>query len=223
MRLIRWLAALLLAIAAAIALGAIPVPVGSRAAADGQDSVRIYVFSNGFHSDIVLPHRDGETLSRLDLAATDFPVDVRRVRHWAVGWGSRTAYTSLRRVVDLTPGIVVRALAFDRSVMHVQPFGEITGGEGAYAFDISPADYDRLIAGIRRSFTDDTQPIADITQGFGDRFYHAKGRFSAIKGCNVWTGRRLREAGVGVGMWTVFAQSLEFGLARTAVAHSEIR
>jgi uncharacterized protein (TIGR02117 family) len=223
MRLIRWLAALLLAIAAAVALGAIPVPVGSRIVADGQDLVRIYVFSNGFHSDIVLPDRDGETLSRLGLTAADFPVDARSVRYWAVGWGSRTAYTSLRRVVDLTPGIVARALAFDTSVMHVQPFGEITGGEGAYAFDMAPADYDRLIAGIRRSFTDDTQPIVGITQGFGDRFYHARGRFSAVRGCNVWTGRRLREAGVGVGLWTVFAQSLEFGLARTAAVHSEIR
>ena len=202
-------------------LGAIPVPVGARAAADGQDLVRIYVFSNGFHSDIVLPDRDGETLSRMGLAETDFPVDVQSVRYWAFGWGSRTAYTSLRRVSDLTPGIIARALAFDVTVMHVQPFGEITGGEGAYALDIAPADYDRLISGIRRSFGKETVPIAGITQGFGDRFYHAEGRFSPARGCNVWTGRRLREAGVGVGLWTVFAQSLEFGLDRLAVAQSE--
>jgi len=223
MRFIRWLAALLLAIAAAIALGAIPVSVGARAVAGGQDAIRIYVFSNGFHSDIVLPDGGGETLSRLGLSATDFPVDAQSVRYWAVGWGSRTAYTSLRRVADLTPGIIARALAFDESVMHVQPLGDITGGEGAYALDLASGDYDRLIAAIRRSFADNTQPIVGITQGFGDRFYHAKGRFSAIRGCNVWTGRRLREAGVGVGLWTVFAQSLEFGLSGIAVAHSEIR
>lgn len=220
---VRWLAALLLAVATAIMLGAIPAPVGPRADTDEQDAVRIHVFSNGFHSDLVLPDRDGETLARLGLAAGDFPVDPGLVRHWAIGWGSRTAYTSLRRVSDLTPGIVARALAFDTTVMHVQPVGEIAGGQGVYALDLFVADFDRLVADIRHSFASDMRPIAGITHGFGDRFYRARGRFSPIMGCNVWTGRRLRGAGVGVGLWTPFAQSLEFGLDRVAVGHSGMR
>jgi uncharacterized protein (TIGR02117 family) len=215
-RIIRWLAVLLLAIGVAIVGGAIPVPTGASQAAAATGTVRIYVLSNGFHSDIAIPYNDGRALARFGIDPSDFPVAPNGVRYWAIGWGSQTAYTSLLDISDLTAGIIVRALAFDVSVMHIQPLGEIAGGEGVYAIDLSRDQYSRLFAGIRRSFGGAIRPIADITQGFGDRFYRADGRFSAINGCNVWTGRRLREAGVGVGVWPVFAQSLEFGLARVA-------
>lgn len=181
------------------------------------------MLSNGFHSDIALPDEDGETLSRFGIDANDFPVEQGAVRYWAFGWGSRTAYTSLRKVSDLTPGIISKALAFDESVMHVQPLGDITGGEGVYALDLKPAQYNELVSGIRRSFGTEIRPIPLITQGFADRFYRSTGRFSPLKACNVWTGRRLREAGIGVGVWTVFAQSLEFGLGTVAVDQSAIR
>lgn len=224
-RIARWLAAALLAVCAAILLGAVPIPVpGGAAEAEARGgTLRVYVLSNGFHSDIALPDEGGETLRRLGVDGADFPVPPGAARYWAFGWGSRTAYTSLRKVTDLTPGIMARALAFDESVMHIQPLGEITGGRGVYALDLTLRQYDDLIAGIRRSFGSEIRPIAGITQGFGDRFYRAAGRFSAIRGCNVWTGLRLREAGIGVGLWPVFAQSLEFGLARVAVPQASNR
>ena len=208
----------MLAAACIVLLGAVPVPTGGGSAKAREKSpIRIYVLSNGFHSDIAIPDAGGDALLRLRLSAADFPVDAGAVQFWSIGWGSRTAYTSLREVRDLTPAIIVRALALDETVMHVQPLGAIAPQKGVYAYDLAPSDYERLIEGIGRSFKRDRRPVAGITQGFGDRFYSGNGRFSPLKGCNVWTGQRLREAGVGVGLWTAFAQTLEFGLARTAL------
>ncbi|WP_421851286.1 TIGR02117 family protein [Oricola sp.] len=218
MRALKWLAAAAIALVMAFLLGAVPLPsplIGARAEPSAEP-VRIYVLSNGFHSDIALPDRDGETLLRFGIDPADYPVDHDAVRYWAFGWGSKTAYTSLLEITDLTPGIAIRSLAFDVSVMHVLPLGEIGPREGIYAIDVSPAQYDRLVSGIRRSFGAEIRPIPDISQGYGDRYYEGEGRFSPLKGCNVWTGRRLRDAGIGVGMWTVFAQSLEFGLGRVS-------
>ena len=216
----RWLAGLVLAGALCVLLGAVPAPVLSmgRATADTDgETVRIYVLSNGFHSDIAIPNDDDGSLARLGVSPSDFPVAADAVRYWAIGWGSETAYTSLMAVSDLTPSIIARALAFDRTVMHIQPLGDIAPQDGVYAYDLPAADYAALLAAIRRSFGATVRPIPDVTQGFGDRFYRGQGRFSPLMGCNVWTGRRLREAGIGVGLWTVLAQTLEFGLARTAL------
>jgi uncharacterized protein (TIGR02117 family) len=205
-------------VAAVVVLGAIPLPtfVAKAASAPSTGSVRIFVLSNGFHSDIAVPALQGETFVRLGLDADDYPVDIGAVRYWAIGWGSRTAYTSLRKVSDLTIGIVLQAFAFDTTVVHVQPLGEISIQEGVYAFDLAPDDFETLLRNLRNSFGANVDVIPEITQGFGDRFYLGAGRFSPVSACNVWTGRRLREIGIGVGLWTPFAQSLEFGLSRTS-------
>jgi uncharacterized protein (TIGR02117 family) len=222
----RWIAGILIAGVLAVVIGAVPVPVGiagqGASASEDSETVRIYVLSNGFHSDIAIPNMPGLSLDKLGVSRSDFPVPADAVRYWAIGWGSKTAYTSLLAVSDLTPSIVMRALAFDRSVMHIQPLGEIAPQPGVYAYDLAKPDYARMMSQIRRSFGDEIRPIADVTQGFGDRFYEGAGRFSPIRGCNVWTGRRLRDAGIGVGLWTLFAQSLEFGLSRTSVAHQAV-
>ncbi len=209
-----------------LTLGAVPLPVrGQAVAADaGADTHTIYVISNGFHSAIALPADvmtpahggDGVPVPLIEafgIDETDFPVDRTAVRYWQIGWGSQTAYTSLRAVRDLTLGISARALAFDATVVHVQPLGMLRPGRGVVPVAVSQTQLDGLVAAMVPSLAS-TQPIAGVTQGFGDRFYPGRGRFSPIATCNSWTGWRLRQAGIGVGLWTPIAQTLGFGLAR---------
>ncbi|TCD14572.1 DUF2459 domain-containing protein [Oricola cellulosilytica] len=212
------LVAVLALFVAVVIAGAIPVPAASSSVdgRPGGEVVRIYVLSNGFHSDIALPADGGETLGSLGLNGSDYPVEIERVRYWAFGWGSRTAYTSLRELSDLSIGIALRALAFDETVMHVLPLKDLEVGPGVYAYDLTGDAYAALLERIREAFGENAQIIPDITQGFGDRFYLGSGRFSPWRACNVWTGEQLRATGIGVGLWTPFAQSLEFGLERTA-------
>lgn len=191
-----------------------PSPFGSAltATAVGPGTVRIAVISNGFHSDIALP-ADGATLEALGLDASHYPVERGRVSWWAVGWGSREAYTSLVAVADLTPGLVARAVAFDETVMHVLPTGPLPAGEGVWFLDLPAERYDALVADMAGWFAH-AEPEPGVSQGFGDRFYEARGRFTAWYGCNAWVGARLRAAGVPVGAWTPAAQSLAYGLDR---------
>lgn len=207
------LLALPAALALALVLGALPLPTGTATAA-GPGTVRIAVISNGFHSDIALP-ADGTTLEALGLDAAHYPVERGRVSWWAVGWGSREAYTSLVAVADLTPRLVARAVAFDETVMHVAPTGPLPAGEGVWFLDLPAERYDALVADMAEWFAR-TEPVPGVTQGFGDRFYEARGRFTAWYGCNAWVGARLRAAGVPVGAWTPAAQSLAYGLDRLA-------
>lgn len=199
---------------AALFLGAMPFSAGGWGHEASGKTIRIYVLSNGFHSDIALPRLEGATMQMLALNEGDYPVDTDDVRYWAVGWGSKTAFTSLLAVSDLTIGIAAKALAFDEAVIHVTPLGELTAGPRVFGFDLSSAEYDKLISILSQWFV--SRAPQDVTQGFGDRFYTAKGKFSPWMTCNSWTGRRLRQIGIGVGSWTPLSRSLEFGLQRVA-------
>ena len=43
-------------------------------------------------------------------------------------------------------------------------------------------------------------------------FYEGDGSFSMFFNCNDWTGRALRAAGVRMGLWTPFEQSMMWRL-----------
>lgn len=199
---------------AALFLGAIPFSRGEAKPAAGDRTIRIFVLSNGFHSDIAVPRQNGATMQDLQLDETDFPVDIEKVRYWALGWGSQTAYTSLLEISDLTLGMAVKSVAFDAAAMHVTPLGELNAGPRIFAFDLSPLQFDNLIANMSQWFASSIPQEA--THGYGDRFYDAKGKFAPWMTCNTWTGRVLREIGINVGLWTPIPQSLEFGLQRVA-------
>ena len=208
------LGGVLLLSVAALGLGAIPFPASGWGLPDAARTERIYVLSNGFHSDIALSKAAAEL--GLPINPEHFPVNEADIEWYAVGWGSRTAFLSLRAVSDLTPSIVARALALDETVIHVTPLGPLEARDGVFAIDLTPTEMQMLLADIARSFRSG-EPIDGITQGFGDRFYQSYGRFSPINTCNSWTGRRLRNIGRPVGLWTPIAWSLEWGLQRVAV------
>lgn len=185
----------------------------SDVSADGGGSVAIYVATNGFHTDLILPARSagrdwGDVLRRSPITRERL-ADTRWV---AFGWGSRTAYTRLGKVTDLTPAIALKALAFDVSVVHVAPFAAIREGDEVRRIELTGSGYRRLAAFIDASFAgkgaEGPVPLPGVTHGYGDAFFRGSGRFSFLRGCNVWVGEALRRGGYRTGLWTPFAQSL---------------
>lgn len=189
-----------------------------RAQAAAAATRTVFVLSNGFHTDIALPLTGGEAPRGLPIAASDLVRGLSGVRYVAIGWGSEAAYTSLVSITDLSAGTIFRALAFDRSVVHVLPYYAEPFGEGVYRLELSEDQYRRLTDFIATTFLAGPDGAAEIipgvSQGFGDVFYRGRPRFSAFYGCNAWTGEALRRAGAEVGIWTPFAQSIEWALSR---------
>ncbi len=207
-------AAMLLAYVVAAAVGAlVQTADASGGAGSAGESVRIYVATNGFHTDIVAPVVNPAKDWRDLLAASPFTRNRIAGARWiAFGWGSEVAYTRLGKLTDLTPAIMVKALAFDRSVVHVVPLGEIRSAPGVRLVQISGPGYRRLVKAIEESFALDAAKrpmlLDGVTHGYGDSFFRGQGRFSLFRGCNVWAGDALRTAGIRAGVWTPFAQSL---------------
>ena len=208
-RIATWLgrgaAAIALAIlayaAAGLVGGSIPTNRGWRAPERG---VRIYVEDNGVHTGIVVP-MSAAGVEWSNLVRPEHFRDPRYAGYgWrSFGWGDRDFYLNTPTWWDVSPRLVLRsAIGSDTTVIHVDAIPEPRVGPGVRSIVLRPEEYRRLAAFIRASFAEQ----AGHRFGYGayDAFYTARGRYSAIRTCNSWTGEALRAAGVRIGAWTPF-------------------
>lgn len=209
-RALGWLGTLLVAYAAAgLAGGAVPVNAGWRQAGEG---VRIYVADNGIHTDIILPVA-AEGIDWRTLVRADALRDPRYAghSHVAFGWGDRAFYVGTPTWRDLSLRTVLyAAIGSEDTVLHVTHLPEPTIEPGVRSLVLRPEEYRRLAAFLRGSFQTGPDGRAGSVLGYGrsDAFYAARGRYSALRTCNAWTGEALRHAGVRMGAWTPFTATV---------------
>lgn len=176
--------------------GLIPANANWRPPRNG---IRIFVEDNGIHTGIVLPADDWN-----DIVRPEHFRDPRYARHrWrSFGFGDRGFYVSTPTWWDLRPATVLRAaIGSDDTVLHVDAVPEPREGPRVRAITVSRQEHARLIAFIRAGFAGGAPQFG---YGDDDAFYPAKGRYSAVRTCNAWTGEALRQAGVRMGAWTPF-------------------
>jgi len=176
----------------------------------------IYVYSNGFHTDIILPISHGYVRKNLAPILNDFPASLKPIEYIAIGWGSKAAYTSMVDITDLPAKTIFKAIMGDETVFHITPIRRQIDliSNHTYAFEVSEAGLKRLVNFIAKDIYLDPSGQAvllhGISQGYGDVYFKAKGTYWPLVTCNVWTGRALRQAGLQIGVWTPFAQSITF-------------
>jgi len=208
----RWLtrasaglaAAILLYAAAGLSGGLIP---SGGTPADAAGDVTVWVESNGVHTGIVVP----KVAAGIDWRPLVPARDLRDPRYGAhaylsFGWGERDFYLNTPSWWDVRPRTVLAAaLGSDRTLMHVDHLARPAPDSGARPIRLTTAQYRRLAGFIRNSFAGGVGTGGALPGYFGwDAFYPARGRYSAVRTCNSWTGEALRAAGVRVGWWTPF-------------------
>ena len=187
--LLRWTAFALLVpvglyLFAALILARVPV---NSDWTEPETGITIFVQSNGAHTGIVLPAGPG--------------------RWRAYGWGDRDFYLNTPRWQDIRPGTAISALVGSGdTLIHVDDLGPFIPDENWRPVRLRPHEYARLRRFIAATLAPGGRPVAGYTPA--DRFYPARGRYSALTTCNVWTGRALRTAGVRTGLWTPFADDV---------------
>jgi uncharacterized protein (TIGR02117 family) len=202
-------------VAALLVLGAV-VPRPLSRVEQGVPARRILVVANPIHTDIAVPV-DAALIARLPwLSGGDLPFG--RAAWILFGWGGRAFYLETPTWSELKPGPVFKALTLDDSVMHVVATGDIDIAHPAITvFDLDEEAYAAMLDFVAASFVTDAagRPIEIAGKGYGefDRFFEAHGGFNAFVGCNVWTAKALRIAGLQTGWWNPLPQSLAISLA----------
>lgn len=195
----------------ALALGGslIPANAGWRPPDQG---VRIFIYTNGVHSGIVVPAANQMQDWRHWLKATDIR-DPRYAAssHVLFGWGERTFYLNTPRWSDLTPGVAARALFNGRrTLLHVDYMHAPKPSPNTRPLVISQDQYRELVGQIEGYFRLDAKGQPQPIAGYGpaDAFYESYGHYDFFRTCNEWTGSLLRKIGVRIGIWTPFSQSV---------------
>jgi uncharacterized protein (TIGR02117 family) len=216
---LRWLGRAIILIVLAIAAGTfIPRPLWPPArAANSAETIRpVLVLSNPIHTDIAIPLDDVLRTRFAFLAEAGVPVGNPGAKYLVIGWGGRSFYLETPHWADIKPLPVLRALTIDRSVMHVDVTGTLRDDDPAITrLQTDDVGMARMLDFIRSSFAQQDgkpMPILDTRYGRYDAFYEANGFFNALIGCNTWTARALREAGLRTGTWNPVPQTLAISL-----------
>jgi uncharacterized protein (TIGR02117 family) len=195
-------------IAAALAGALIPANSGWRPPPQG---IRVFVQTNGIHTSIVVPVR----AAGIDWTRLIHPAQLQRPGlagdHLAFAWGHREFYLTTPTWADLRLGVVVRALSGQGgSLMHVEHLSRPEPAADQRPILLTPAQYGRLSRFILASFqlSSGEMPVPLAGYGPADFFYEARGRYTLLRTSNEWTAAALRRAGVRIGIWSPFAQSI---------------
>lgn len=188
-------------LAAAAILGHIPANAGWREPTTG---TTIFIQTNGVHTGIVMPVAAQGIDWRDRVPASDLP-DPRGAGQWlAFGWGDRGFYIDTPTWRQARLSTIVTALTGSGStVMHVDHLDPFAPDENWRPLRLRPDEYRRLASFIAATFAEKQQVAPGYTAR--DVFYPARGHYSALRTCNVWTGNALRHAGIRTGMWTPFS------------------
>jgi uncharacterized protein (TIGR02117 family) len=213
----RWILLALLVPFAALALYVLAALVGALVPRNAgwqepPEGVLIWVRTNGVHADVVLPAQ----ASGVDWYALLPPAHIPEpalAQGWVgIGWGQREFYLHTPTWADLTVRTAVRALAGGETLMHVTHLPRPSPNRWYRPVRVEPERYRRLAIAIAADFERDAagQPIPLIGAGYSeyDVFYEAHGSYHAFRTSNQWTGEMLAIAGVTIGVWTPFEQSI---------------
>lgn len=162
----------------------------------GPRSVRAFVVSHGWHTGLVVPASELNTL--VPELATRFGAPA----FYEIGWGDKGFY----QAQDVTAGLALRAMFWSSgSVVHVvavprSPEMSFPESE-TMAVCLTPTQIKQLETFIVSSIVHDPAGrVVSLGKGiYGDsQFYDGVGRYSALNTCNKWTAKGLRSAGLEI-------------------------
>jgi uncharacterized protein (TIGR02117 family) len=199
------------------AVGAFFIYVRGNSEKDKQQT-EIFICSNGFHSEIVVPAVD--SLSGMNWLACfhneGFDTLFPGCKFISFSWGDKAFFMESFDKPFLSPGTTLKAIFIPTpALMHVEYLDFIPQENNMSAkLYLSVDRYKKLCNYISASFEfkQDKRSFIYFHPGYGtdDFFYNAKGSYHLFQTCNDWTNDALKYAGLPHTLKAPFAEHIMF-------------
>jgi uncharacterized protein (TIGR02117 family) len=176
-------------------------------------SFPIYVSNvNNFHTEIAVPVTNEAFDWRQHLDLNRLGRDAERYKYLSFGWGNKQFFMN----ASYDPITIFKVLFVPSpTAMHVWGHTESELRSDSdfelHRVNLSKSQYLKLVQFINNSFDRSTDNKTNyLRQGFypNSGFYDAKGAYSALRTCNVWTAEALRVADVNTPVWAALAPAV---------------
>ena len=170
---------------------------------ESDDTVSIYLSTNGVHTDFIVPmvnkHTDWQDLLGLDSNKGGWV---------AIGWGDRGFYLNTPEWKDLKFKTAFEAISgLGSTALHITQMKTVTVDRDCVHVRMNSVDYQLLVDYIHKYFILDSNDkgilIKSSGYGLNDYFYEAKGSYSAFYTCNTWINQGLKFANQKAAFWTL--------------------
>ncbi|MBQ0147414.1 MAG: TIGR02117 family protein [Flavobacteriaceae bacterium] len=194
----------------AIVLPLIPI---NKTTSSNEDSITIYILTNGMHTDIVMPV-ESEVINWSEIIPFRDTKAKQPMKYIAMGWGDKGFYLDTPEWKDLKFSTAFNAAFWlGDSAMHTTFYNQINESEECRKISISKEEYESLVNYLKNSFNYDTNGKVkliptDMVYGNNDAFYEAKGTYSFLFTCNTWAADALKEANQTAPLWTAAQQGI---------------
>jgi uncharacterized protein (TIGR02117 family) len=200
-----------------MALGGIIFPA-NRAYIPPEQGITIYVQSNGFHTDFVVPIKNEDI--KLDwlqkIGDSTLLAKYSNHKYIAMGWGDEGFYMdSYNNEFPTIPTIFSALFVPTSTLMHIDFYvNDLQTDDSVVKLIISPQQYQILIKYIEQSFKKDIDNhfIPKNAKGYGknDYFFHANNYYHLFRTCNDWTNNGLKSMGIKTASKAPFASGVMY-------------
>ncbi|MCJ7935196.1 MAG: TIGR02117 family protein [Chryseobacterium sp.] len=176
---------------------------------DGQKKeIPIYIYTNGVHTDIVMPVKNDLQDWSLKIPFANTKSKRTDYNYIGIGWGDKGFYLDTPTWADLKFSTAVKAAFWlSDSAMHCTYYTSMQEGDDCKMMMISRSQYESLVAFVENKFDRDQNGNfilipTNAVYGDHDAFYDAKGTYSFLYTCNTWANNALKAAGQKAALWT---------------------
>lgn len=181
---------------------------------DSVHEVTVYLVSNDIHVGIMVPRKTPDVDWDEFVLDEAFPQKFPKLEWVEFGWGDRRFYFEMPTWDKFTYELAADALFWpDPAVMHVGLSAPLPESAYVRKIGLTRERYKKLSEAIKDSFIlQNGKPILIPGKGYSpvDSFFEAKGSYSLIRTCNVWTSDIFAAAGLRHPLWSPSKYGLEW-------------
>ena len=173
-----------------------------------QKNIPIYIYTNGVHTDLVMPIKNEQIDWSQKIPFNDTMSKATNYQYVGIGWGDKGFYLDTPTWAELKFSTAFEAAFWlGDSAMHTTFYYKMTEAEDCKKIMISRSQYADLIKFVDSQFDKNPsgQNILIATTAVyskDDSFYEAQGSYSFLYTCNTWTNDALKVAGQKAALWT---------------------